>query len=261
MYETIILNVENRVATITLNRPKSGNAFIPKSYEEIRQALDTCAQNDEVGSIVLTGAGKHFSAGGDIQRFKRLIETKEYLIKGSILEAGKMALAVRRCPKPVIAMINGAAAGAGAGLALACDFRIMEPKSKLAMSFINMGLSGDTCTMFSCLRLLGTAKAMELMMTGDLITGEEALQIGLATILTKQDQLEQETYAYAQKMANRPLYAIARQKEILLEFFYSNMDVYTKREAECMVECSHTADFEEAVNAFLEKRSPQFIGK
>ncbi|MDR1765955.1 MAG: enoyl-CoA hydratase/isomerase family protein [Lachnospiraceae bacterium] len=265
-YRNITLEVADRVATITLNRPEVGNAFHATSYPEIRGAFEACGADPEVGAVIITGAGKNFSAGGDIKGFKKNIENGTYINPDSVRRAGMMSQAARKCPKPVIAMVNGAAAGAGCSLALACDFRILTPKSKLILAFINMGLPGDTGAMYYAVRHLGVAKTIEMLMTGDPVDGEKADKLGLVTILAEEDKLAETTYAFAKKMAAKPLYAIKRQKEILYNYFAGGntpftLEDYTDTEAESMAECSRTADYAEAVNAFLEKRSPQFIGR
>ena len=261
MFEYIILDVKDRVATISFNRPDVGNAFAKESYSEIKDALELCAKDREVGAIILTGTGKHFSAGGDIRRFKGLIESGEYIPAESILRAGAMAKAVRDCPKPVIAKINGAAAGAGCSLALACDFRFVTPKSKMIMSFIKLGLSGDTGAMYYLQRLVGTAKTLEIMMLGDAIGGEDAVSCGLATRCVAEETFDRETTAFAQRLANGPLAAYAKQKELMMKYFYGELSDYYDDEAAFMASCSRTADFSEAVDAFLEKRSPVFRGE
>lgn len=260
MYKTILYEIENGIATLTLNRPEVGNAFVRESYLEIREVLTEASDDKNVRVVVLTGAGKHFSAGGDINRFKKLITSGEYLQKDNVMAAGMMAAGVKACNKPVIAMINNAAAGAGCSLALACDFRIVTPKSKLVMAFIKMGLSGDTCGLYYLERLVGVARATELMMTGAPVSGEQAVQLGLATRLVAEDRLREETYAFAKELAALPTFAIARQKQLAIETFYSDLREYAEREADYMVECSHTHDFAEAVDAFLEKRPPKFKG-
>jgi len=261
MFETILYEVKDNIATITFNRPGAGNAFIKESYHEIREALDTAGADIGVRAVVLTGAGKHFSAGGDINRFKHLIESGEFLQVENIAAAGRMAASIRRCPKPVVAMINGAAAGAGCSLALACDFRVMTPKSKLTMAFVKLGLSGDTGGLYYLQKLVGIAKATQLMMTGDTVTGEQALQSGLATILAEEGSLEEETYAFARKLAAAATFAIAKQKELMNEIFFADLEKYSEKEAIYMAECSRSADFAQAVDAFLEKRQPQFSGQ
>jgi 2-(1,2-epoxy-1,2-dihydrophenyl)acetyl-CoA isomerase len=261
VYETILYEIKEQTAAITLNRPEVGNAFAKESYIEVRAALLEASKDENVRAVVLTGAGKHFSAGGDINRFKRLIESGEYIQTDNVAAAGKMAQAVKECEKPVIAMVNGAAAGAGCSLALACDFRVLTPRSKLVMSFIKMGLSGDTGGLYYLQRLAGAAKAAELMMTGDVVGGEEAFRLGLATVLAEEGELENAAYALAGRLALAPTLAIARQKRLMYETFYSDLAAYSEKEAAYMVECSHSADFAEAVDAFLEKRTPVFTGR
>lgn len=261
MYEMILYDVKEQIATITLNRPEVGNAFAKESYIEIRQAFNQASQDEDVRVVVLTGKGKHFSAGGDIKRFQRLIDSGEYLKLENVMLAANMSQSIKTCEKPVIAMINGAAAGAGCSLALACDFRIVTKKSKLIMSFIKMGLSGDTGGLYYLQRLVGVAKAGELMMTGDPLTGEEAYRLGLATVLAEDEQLEEAAYEYAKKLAQSSIATIARQKKLMYETFYSDIADYSKREAEYMVESSHSPDFAEAVAAFLGKRKPNFSAK
>ncbi|MDR1320984.1 MAG: enoyl-CoA hydratase/isomerase family protein [Gracilibacteraceae bacterium] len=260
-YDEILVSVEDRVATVKFNRPEFGNALSPTTRVEIIDVITKMGVDKAVGAIVLTGNGKFFCAGGDINRFKQLIEEKIYLQEENIIDVGKMAAVIRRCPKPVVAMVNGAAAGAGCSIAMACDFRVVTPKTQMVMSFINMGLCGDTGGIYYMQRLLGTGRTVDLTMTARGVRGEEAVQIGLASKLAPEGELEPTTYELAKTLANKPLFAIARQKEILNKLFYDKIEESTKMEAEFMVACSHTKDFAEAVYAFLEKRPPNFIGE
>lgn len=260
MYQNILLQTSGSIATITFNRPEFSNAFAAGTYDEVPSALSECGSNAEIRAIILTGAGKHFSAGGDIHTFKARIEDGTYLNRGNVVKAGAMADAVRLCPKPVIAMVNGAAAGAGCALALACDFRVMTPKSRLGLSFINMGFPGDTGAMYYLQRMVGTAKTLELMAFGSMISGEEAYRLGLATQLVPEEQLHQAAEDLARQLASKPTQAIARQKRLMYEFFYRELSAFHQREADFMREASMTNDHKEAVDAFLEKRSPQFSG-
>lgn len=259
-YQDITLQVEDWVSTITISRPEKGNAFIMRTYKEIKEALEYCGNNPNVGAVVITGAGKNFSAGGDIADFQERIESGTYLVPDEVWEANEMTQAVRKCPKPVIAMVNGAAAGAGCSLALASDFRVVSSQSKLIFAFINMALPGDCGIMYFCMLHLGLSKTSELLMSGGTVDGEEAKRLGLAAILTEPEKLEEETYAFARKMAAKPLYAIKWQKEMLNRHFMKDMDAFTADEAQAIGECSRTEDFTEAVTAFLEKRKPQFQG-
>lgn len=260
VYTTIMYEVKDSIATLTLNRPEVGNAFAQESYIEVRNALDAASEDPQVRVVVITGAGKHFSAGGDIRRFQRLIASGVFLQRENIMAAGRMAARIKTCNKPVIAMVNGAAAGAGCSLALACDFRVVTPKSKLVMSFIKMGLSGDTGGMYYLERLVGVARATELMMTGTAVDGTRAVELGLATRLAQEGCLAEETNRLARELAAAPTFALARQKQLIMETFYQDLAKYADREATYMADCSRTQDFAEAVTAFLEKRPPKFTG-
>lgn len=261
MYQYIKLHVENKIGIIIINCPESANAINPSIYAEIKDAMCGCVINEDVNVVVITGEGKHFSAGGNIREFKELIESETYIEEKSIQLAGNTAEAIRRCPKPVIAMINGAAAGAGCSLALACDFRVMEPDSKMSMAFINMGLPGDTGGIYYLYKLLGPARTEELIMLGRPVRGEEAYALGLATRLAESGKLYEETMKLASELAAKPQLAIRRQKEMVLDFFYKDIHAFTEAESRYMVECSRSEDFTEAVNAFLEKRKPVFTGR
>ena len=261
MNNDVLFSMSGKIATITFNRPEQGNAFSKDSYQMTKEYIERCSSDMGVGAVVITGEGKHFSAGGDIKRFKTLIDSGEFLKEENILMAGSMADAIRRCPKPVIAMVNGAAAGAGCSAALACDFRIVTPESKFIMAFIKLGLSGDTGGLYYLQKLLGIAKTTELMMLGEAVGGEEAVKIGLAVKLVDKSDLKKETYKLAEKLANSPLMAIRRQKALMYEFFFTDLGEYTEKEARYMTECSYTEDFKEAVDAFLEKRPPVFRGE
>jgi 2-(1,2-epoxy-1,2-dihydrophenyl)acetyl-CoA isomerase len=260
MYKTILIDIKNKVGTITLNRPEVSNAFSVESYEEIRNALQELDKNDDVGSIVLTGTSKNFSAGGDIKEFKEYIEDETYIPYNPVITAGRMSKAVRECTKPVIAMINGAAAGAGCSLALACDFRFMTAKSSLVMAFITLGLSGDTGGLYYLEKLVGIGKMTELMMTGAPLAGIEAEKLGVAK-LVDDDKLEESTYKFAQRLAKGPLFAFKTQKAIFNELFYKDMDKVFALEAQGMYETSRSEDFKEAVDAFLNRRKPEFKGR
>ncbi len=256
--EIILTEKRGRVALITHNRPEASNAFAYESYGAIRDEINSLGRDKSVGAIVITGAGKHFSAGGDIMRFKHLIESGEYLAAENILYADEMVAAIRRCPKPVIAMVNGVATGAGLSCALSCDFRVVTPSSKMVMAFINMGLCGDTGSLYFLPKLVGIPEAERMMMTGEPVRGEDAVRTGLATILAEDGNLEETTMLFADKLANRSTAAIAAQKEIVNKYFFQDLDAYFKDEVTAMAALSRKPDFKAAVYAFLEKKAPEF---
>lgn len=260
-FKEILLDVKDNIATITLNRPQFGNALATGSYGEIRDAVQICGEDENVRAIVIRSTGKHFSAGGDLKRFKSLIDSKEYLNAESIMYAGEMTSAIRRCTKPVIAMIQGVATGAGCSLAVACDFRVATRNTKFVMGFVKLGLTGDTGSMYFLYKLIGLAKASEMLMLGDPVNGEDGYRMGLVTKLVEEEDLESETYSLARRLADSPTQSLRLQKKVMMEFFYQDLDAYSIREGECLAQTSRTEDFEEAVNAFLEKRQPVFVGK
>lgn len=256
-YETVIVSANSGVATVTMNLPKNGNAFTLPLFREVRQAIEDCAQDESVQVLVLTGAGQHFSLGGSIQE----MATFQFLTEESCQCSEDMTDAVKRCPKPVIAAVNGTAAGAGCALALACDFRILEERSALMTAFSNMALSGDSGCAFHLYHLVGLAKTTELMAFSPLIRSGEALQLGLASEVVPDGTLAKAAEVFARRLQSRPLFAFAQQKTLYYETFYQTFGDYCKRENQLFNECAQTEDHREAVHAFLEKRKPVFHGK
>ena len=261
MYKEIIFTIENNIGFITFNRPKYGNAFADGSYGEIIHALKSCSENDSVRVVVVTGEGKNFSAGGNILDFKGYIDNNVPLPEDLIISAGNMTKAVRDCKKPVIAMINGAAAGAGLSFAMACDFRVATDKSKFVTAFIDLAFPGDSGLIYFLKTYIGLAKTTELLMTSKPLLGTEAYELGLCNILAREESLKEETLKLANTLAAKPTKAISLQKKLINEFFYSNLSEFNKKEAEYMVQSSLTEDHKEAINAFLEKRKPEFKGQ
>lgn len=264
MEDLILVKKEGPVATIVFNQPQTGNALDFDCYMAIIAAVDECEKDDSIKVIVFTGAGKHFSSGGNIKWFKQMIETDTILNADQVMHSAELSYKIRNSSKVTIAMVNHAAFGAGCSIASACDFRIVTPSTQFCMAFINVALSGDTAGQYYLTCLVGLPIATEMMMTGKVIGGEEALAIGLATKLVDDDQLEEATYKFAKKLAKGPSLAYKRQKQLFNKYFYNNADFingYDRDESEFMAECMHSDDFKEAVNAFIEKRRPDFQGK
>ncbi|MBR5122965.1 MAG: enoyl-CoA hydratase/isomerase family protein [Anaerotignum sp.] len=256
-FDSVLVEVNNGIATVSLHRPKAGNSFDGEFFKEVAAAIELCDTDEDVQVILLTGSGKNFSVGGDIQQMSSF----DFLTYDVSILSGAMTASVRKCTKPVVAVINGTAAGAGCALALACDFRIMTKKSVLMTAFSNVGLCGDSGCIYHLYHLVGLAKTIEMMALSEPIKGEEALRLGLATKMVEEDALMEEALLFAEKLKNRPLAAIAMQKKMYWDTFYHDYDAFCRLEAELFVKSSKTEDHAEAVTAFLAKRKPVFRGR
>jgi len=251
---------EEGIATITLNRPERLNALTFETYAELRDTFAALKDEAAARVVVITGKGKGFCSGGDVRDIIGELFNRD---RAGLLEftrmTGDLLLNMRRCPKPVIAMINGTVAGAGAMIALAADFRIAETGSKFAFLFAKVGLSG--ADMGACLllpRIVGFAKASELLMTGDSIGAEEAYRIGLVTKVCTADFLREETLALARRLAKGAAHGLAVTKECLNRELSQALDEAVEAEAQAQAECMTHPDFREAFQAFIEKRPPRF---
>lgn len=261
-FKSIIVKVEDRVGTIMFNRPKVGNAIDTGTVQETIECIERMGQDDNIGCIVTTGVGRFYSAGGDIVGFKEKLDSGENATSyESVITVGLFGRAPKLCPKPVIAMVNGAAAGAGASFALGCDFRFMTPKSQIKMAFIGLGFPGDTGGAYFLERLVGAGKALEMMMLGEPMYGEEAARLNVARLVQEEEKLEEETYKFAKRLANGPLMGYKFQKKLFMEVFYNDIDKVNALEALGMSTCAKSQDLRIAVEAFLEKRQPKFTGK
>ena len=254
MYEHIKLAVTDNIATITIDRPASNNALNAQMFRDLISTAEHCDADDAVKVIILTGAGKNFSAGGDIKEMASF----DFISYDLSILTGQASLALRKCKKPVIAMVNGAAAGAGCGIALGADFRIMTEESCLLTAFSNVALPGDTGCIYHLHQIVGLGKTLELMAFSAPVYGEEALRLGLATKLAPEGKLLEEAEAFAKKLLRRPLAAIAMQKQLYYEVFYRDYMSYSRIEAENLAKAGASADHREAVTAFLEGRKPKF---
>ncbi len=258
MKEMVLHSIKDHISTITFNRPETGNPLDIAMFRSLRDVLRSDEQNDDVRVIVLTGAGKHFSAGGDIKDMQVRIDEERFISAEEIRYIDEITLELRRITKPTIAMINHAAAGGGCAIALACDFRVVQPSSLLIMAYINVALSGDTIGLYLLSKLVGAGRATAMMMTGSPVTGVEAFRIGLASKLAEEGKLEETAYGLAEKLAVSPGVALKRQKALVNKYFYDDIEAYIQDEAIYLEETSRTEDFKEAVGAFLDKRKPVF---
>ena len=256
-YENILVEKRGRVAVLTINRPDKLNALNEKTHREGVAALDALKTDEEVRVVVIKGAGeKSFIAGADISEFaeKTPEEQRQTMLSRSLFNA------IDVFPKPVIAMINGFCLGGGNELALACDLRICSEKSRFAQPEINLGIicGGGTQRLT---RLIGETRAMQLILTGDMIDAPTALQFGLVNAVHMAEELEAKTMELAEKIAEKAPLALRYSKEAVKLASRSNLDEGLRREIDLFALVFATEDKQEGVAAFLEKRKPEFKGK
>lgn len=263
-YETILFEVEAGVATITLNRPERYNALTMTMYSEILNALKQCERNAEIRAVVLTGAGKAFSSGADLIELQASLGQFEI---SDVLRNGlnKIVLAMRALEKPIICGLNGVAAGAGAGLSLACDLRIASDKASYVFAaFVNIGIIPDAGTTYFLPQLVGVSKAFELAMFADgqnRLSAEQALALGVVNNVVAHESFASEVSAMAQKMAAMATTAVGLTKRAMYKSVERDLALAVEAEAQLQRATFRTQDFQEGVMAFIEKRNPEFKGK
>jgi 2-(1,2-epoxy-1,2-dihydrophenyl)acetyl-CoA isomerase len=262
--DQVLTSVADGVATITLNRPERRNAFSPQLLSGLAIALAAAQASDQVGAVVLTGAGGAFCAGGDVKGFSERnnsnpsTEVDPAGVAEMLESERRTAGVIHRFDKPVIASLPGAAAGAGLGIALAADLRIGCPKTVMTTAFAKVGLSGDYGTIWFLTRLVGPARARELMFLSERLDGEACLRLGLINRLVDEAELASETQRLAASLANGPQAAIRAIKRNLLQAESCDLDAAMAFEVPLLLACQLSPDFHEAVEAFMAKRPAQF---
>ena len=255
---SVLTKVKENLGIITLNRPDCLNAMNDELVEDFHTALLNLTAEDSVRTIILTGAGRSFCAGGDLRYIESLSDktAQTHFIK----RVGQMALAIRNCPKPVIAMVNGITAGAGVNLILACDIVCSSDKAKFIQSFVNVGLVPDCGGMYLLSQTVGVQKAKELMFTAEVVSASEAKDLNMVMHLYSPEDLITETENLAKKIASKAPIALAQMKRMLNKT-YTSFDEFLQEEATIQTMCLNTADCKEGISAFKEKRLPKFSGK
>src|SRR5437762_2782641 len=261
MYQAIIFAADGPIATIRLNRPEKLNAFGGPMRDEILDALDKIAADDSIRVLVVTGEGRGFSAGGDIHHLKQLRENRDENGFRAILAKGQtITRRMRALPKPIIAAVNGPCAGAGFSFALACDIRIASDKATFGPSFALVGLHPDWGGSWFLPKLVGSAKACELVFTGTMISAEDAQRIGLINRVVPHEQLMDSVMELAGTIAKNPPGVLRLAKESIYRSLSSDLETAFARETQVQIECFQSEDFLEGLTAFKEKRKPQFRG-
>ncbi len=261
MFQHVLFEVKDQVGYITLNHPEKRNPINIDTHRELKECFDLCDYDEKVRAVVIRGAGGNFSAGGDLNAMKTRIDSG---VRGTrqVCRAGaETNLRLRNPRKPVIAWIEGAVAGAGLALAMACDFQIIDEQSKCLFAFVNIGFVPDSGTTYFLTRAAGTVRATDLLMSGRKFTGKEGADWGLFTEAVPSDHLESRVRQYVEKYSNGPTVAYGNIKAMINRAQFGSFADGLEAEVECQGECELTEDYREAVTAFLEKRKPQFNGK
>ena len=261
MYETLLYEEDNGVATIALNRPEKLNAFDSAMHDELYTALGGAADDERIRCIVLRGEGRGFSAGADLAQVVRDADGDPDL--GEYLRATYSRLVKRMVgiEKPIVAALNGPVYGAGVGIALACDLRVAAQSAKFSVAFIRIGLMPDAGVTFLLPRVIGLGRAMQMSMLGDVVDAEEAYRIGLVNTVVADDSLSEEARNLADRLAAMPTVALGRIKHSLYSSFERSVETALEAEAEGQMFCGFTQDHKEGVTAFFEKREPRFTGR
>jgi enoyl-CoA hydratase/carnithine racemase len=257
---TFLFEQTDGVASITLNRPERLNALTFEIYRELTDTFYALRDQKDVRAVVITGAGRAFCSGGDVNDIIAQLFQRDML---GLLEFTRMTCdlirSMRTLPKPIIASLNGTVAGAGACIALASDIRLASEDAKIAFLFVRVGLSGaDMGAAFLLPRVIGLAKATELLYTGDFISAAEAKTLGLYNQVVSAEELPALTREFAARLAAGPSFAIARTKEMLNRELDLDLETALECEAQAQALCMEHPDFHEAYTSFVEKRKPHF---
>ncbi|MCC7224691.1 MAG: enoyl-CoA hydratase/isomerase family protein [Chitinophagales bacterium] len=260
MYETLIYQLQEGIATITLNRPDRFNAFNNTLSAELQKALKEAAKDPAVRVVVLTGAGKAFCSGQDLKDIQGQTGTRNL---GESVEKryNPLIKAMHDMPKPIICRLNGVAAGAGCSLALACDMIIASEQASLIEVFVNVGLVLDSGSSYFLPRAVGMKRAFEMATMASKITAHEAHAMGLVNRVAPHDLLDDEVAIVSNYFAKAPTKTIGMIKKMLYQSSESNLDQMLQQEAYCQEIAGYSKDYQEGVAAFVEKRRPTFKGE
>ncbi|MCC6384998.1 MAG: enoyl-CoA hydratase/isomerase family protein [Bacteroidia bacterium] len=255
----ILSDIQGPVAIIKLNRTEKYNSFIREMSVELQQAIDEAVKHEPVRSLLITGEGKAFCSGQDLSE---AIDPGGPGIKKIVEEHyNPVILKIRNAPKPVIAAVNGVAAGAGANIALACDIVLAGKSATFIQAFSKIGLIPDSGGTFILPRLVGWHRALALCMTGDKVSADEAKAMGMVYKVYDDEKLLEEAISFAKQMASMPTTGLAYTKMLFNRSATQALEQQLNDEGEFQVKATATFDFKEGVNAFMEKRKPQFTGK
>lgn len=256
----LLCDVRDRVATITLNRPDRYNALSARMMEQFLEAVLRCDEDQEVRTVIITGAGKAFCAGGDVREFAERADTLSIHLKRMLVFFHGAISRIVRMSKPVIAAVNGVAAGAGMSLAMVCDLAVAAESATFTMAYSKIGATPDGSSTYFLPRLVGLRRALELIYTNRVLTAEEANRWGLVNRVVPDAELSAAVNALAGELASGPTMAFGRAKRLVLQSDLGNLEAQMEHETQLIALSSKTDDFREGVKAFIDKRKPSFRG-
>jgi len=263
-FQKIILTVEDGIARLRLNTPHNFNALTSAMMEEFIAAMDLCEQDSSVRVIIISGEGKAFCSGGDIKYMRTLFgedgSVDSSRFTNDLRKTGDGARRIRRARAPVIAAIHGSAAGAGCNLALLCDFKIASQEVRFIQAFVNVGLIPDMGGTYILSRYVGLSRLNEAMMLGKPIPADEALALGMVNSVVPRESLETAATELAKRLKAMPALSLAKMKRLVNLSLFSGLDTVLEAEEEYQTLCASGGDFREGVEAFLDKRKPDFGG-
>ena len=257
--QRILVEREGAIAWVRINRPERLNAFVGDMRDRLDAALAWLEQDTEIRCVIITGAGRAFSTGGDVTYMKELIDKDDSVGFESLVRTGaRIVQRIETMTKPVIAAVNGPAAGAGACLALACDLRIASDSATIGFGFARVGLHPDWGGSYFLTRLGGLALAAECVLTGGMINAERAEKLGLFSRVVPHDELEAAARSLAGQIAAQPAGVVADAKHTLRAALHSSLPDVLELEVNAQLRAFRSADFREGITAFLDKRAPRF---
>jgi 2-(1,2-epoxy-1,2-dihydrophenyl)acetyl-CoA isomerase len=261
MSDVVLSARDGAVLTLTLNRPEALNALNRETTGALRTAFEAASNDRQVGAIILTGAGRAFCAGADLKDVSARQQAGDTDLGADLrTNYAPMIRAIRACPKPVIAALNGTAAGAGLSLALACDLRIGAVGAQLIVVFVRVGLVPDAGSLFFLTRMLGLSKATELALTGEPLSADDAHRLGLVAAVVPPEQLMAAALERARRLAEGPRQTYALIKRGIERALDLDLEQTLELESQLQAAAAKTPDAQEAIRAFIEKRKPQFEG-
>lgn len=261
----LTISIDGAIATMTMNRPEARNAFSMDMRNLMREGMHELEFDDRVRCVVLTGAGDHFMAGGDIKTMTIVqdmtpAEIRKYFVQ-RIHDIHPIMFAMRRMPKPVLAKVRGAAAGAGVSLASACDLIMAAKSAFFTLAYCHIGTTPDASSSFTLPRAIGIKKALEMALLGDRYDGQAMADMGLVNWAVGDEELDNKFQALAERLANGPTHVYGNAKKLLYKSLEGAWEEQLQAEAEYFADCAARHDFREGVTAFIEKRKANFTGE